>query len=52
MQILVILILSPNHFSWLMRLLALSPWFAALIASAGATKPESVEEAGTYPFFL
>ncbi len=35
---------------WQMRLLALAPWVAALIASAGATKPESVEEAGTYIF--
>lgn len=35
-----------------MRLLALAPWFAALIASAGATKPEPVEEAGTYRFFF
>ena len=34
-----------------MRLLALAPWVAALIASAGATKPESVEEAGTDLFF-
>jgi len=51
MLILVVLILSPNHHSWSMRLLTLAPWFAALITSAAATKPESVEQAGMYRFF-
>ena len=48
MQILASFDLVSQPPSWQMRLLALAPWVAALmIASAGATKPESVEEAGT-----
>jgi len=35
-----------------MRLLALAPWFAALIVSASTTTPESVEEAGKHIFYM
>lgn len=35
-----------------MRLLALALWVVTLIAGAGATEPESVEEAGTYHFLI
>ena len=35
-----------------MQLFALLPWFATLIANVGATTPESVEEAGRWPFYF
>lgn len=35
-----------------MQLFALLPWFATLIAIAGATTPESVEEAGRWLYLL
>lgn len=43
---LVSLYLISQPPSWQMRLLALAPWVVTLIAGTGATKPESVEEAG------